>query len=633
MESLPTFPPNANQTELPPSIGDTPEYMIIDDPPNLAAASGPAPSAATKELPPFEGETPEYFTHNDYSNEEEKDSTDVNALPEDGFTYVAKAEDPPEDTDLPEDGLTNVAEEEAEDVDNDHDHDHDHEDGIAGHTHDDGTIFDHSHEEDGPTSWNEDTSKVGDMDPDKIIPGVPPPPPPMGDAAGGYIPVLEYDGSDNPFETKAGDPAMDNMIVRPEGESSSSQTTVPTDMNSLEAEMENFLNGEMEEIEGTTAGDSTTVPPTDLDSIEAAMEDVIDESVKEWNEVGEGTHPPTDLDSIEAGMEDFIDESVKEWDSKGNSTAIASGDEDDGEDGDESEDADAASTDDDEDADESSDDDDEDGDSDSDEGLTQQVEEATTVPTDLESIEAEMTDFIDESIKEWNAKGNATAVESGDGKDLDGDDGEEEEDEDGDSDEDSDEDGEESEDDDGDEEDQEDEDGDESEDSDESSEDEDADDISPNEDNVGVEGSPAIKPPGAEGKKDGIEEMLDDDGTKSALFGTPTLAPTGKMVWNDAAPVFKPELPATQECSLSSYSIQACMKNTYVLGGVGSILLLLLLCICRKCCCRSSRADERGQYRQVAAQYGDMKYDNTFSDDYSAGSAGDIELSLAEMNG
>jgi hypothetical protein len=56
-----------------------------------------------------------------------------------------------------------------------------------------------------------------------------------------------------------------------------------------------------------------------------------------------------------------------------------------------------------------------------------------------------------------------------------------------------------------------------------------------------------------------------------------------------------------------------------------AILPLLLICLCRRYCCGGDKGNDNiGQYREVAAQYGDVNFDNTFSDAYSDdGSAGD----------
>ena len=88
-------------------------------------------------------------------------------------------------------------------------------------------------------------------------------------------------------------------------------------------------------------------------------------------------------------------------------------------------------------------------------------------------------------------------------------------------------------------------------------------------------------------------------------------------------------------------------------------LPLLLICCCWRFCCRSKSAtDTKGEYRAVAAQYGNMGYDNTFSEVYSddeddmdleddswgksgrrtlemsnLGNGNDDKLSMSEMNG
>ena len=49
---------------------------------------------------------------------------------------------------------------------------------------------------------------------------------------------------------------------------------------------------------------------------------------------------------------------------------------------------------------------------------------------------------------------------------------------------------------------------------------------------------------------------------------------------------------------------------------------LLLICVCykycRRCCCGGSTKDDaRGEYRTIAATYGDASYDNAFSENFS----------------
>jgi hypothetical protein len=66
-------------------------------------------------------------------------------------------------------------------------------------------------------------------------------------------------------------------------------------------------------------------------------------------------------------------------------------------------------------------------------------------------------------------------------------------------------------------------------------------------------------------------------------------------------------------------------ENPLAVYSILAILPLLLICLCRRYCCGGDKGnDNRGQYREVAAQYGDVNFDNTFSDAYSDdGSAGD----------
>jgi len=509
MEALPTFASiPANQTELPPSIGDTPEYMLVEpNDPNTPSFSNSnnegdgsdfskvgkmnpddliqlAPLDANGNPTGFDGNPVIPFTvtnaeTNRNNKNAEEDSINENTNEDTTATYTPftnkhKEEEEPEQTTLVEE------EEEA-----------------------------HEWIEEEEDEWDEESSEGG-------------------------------------MTTKAGDSEMSNMIAKKYGVSI--DTAPPTDVDSIETELEDFIDGSMKEFENSSTP------------------------------LGDVTQPPTDLDS-----EDSIEESVE----KGNSTDSESSDED----GDESsEDADV-----DEDDDEESSDEEIDAEEDTNSEITGGAttpavgDSSTPVPTDLDSIEAEMEDFIKESITNWD---NVTLSESSD--------------------------------------------------EDESSDDADADSSDENEESGGSEntaggnigkGDKGGAASGPNGKKDGIESLLDDDATK-ALFGDPTMAPTAKIVWNDAAPVFKPKSQDSTDAACSLSDIQACMSNPYVLGGAASIVLILLLCICRKCCCRPSRADEQGQYRQVAAKYSQMKYDDTFSDDYSAdGSTGDIELSLSEVNG
>jgi hypothetical protein len=59
-------------------------------------------------------------------------------------------------------------------------------------------------------------------------------------------------------------------------------------------------------------------------------------------------------------------------------------------------------------------------------------------------------------------------------------------------------------------------------------------------------------------------------------------------------------------------------KHPYVIYMFLAFAPLLLLWCCRRYCCGDKNKDSRGRYSTIVAQYGDMSYDNTFSDDYSA---------------
>jgi hypothetical protein len=73
--------------------------------------------------------------------------------------------------------------------------------------------------------------------------------------------------------------------------------------------------------------------------------------------------------------------------------------------------------------------------------------------------------------------------------------------------------------------------------------------------------------------------------------------------------------------------------NCKIVGGMQShpiafsaaflILSLWGCCLCRRLCKGRSRRDEHGEYREVAAQYDDMLFQDTFDDNYSASFADD----------
>jgi hypothetical protein len=65
-------------------------------------------------------------------------------------------------------------------------------------------------------------------------------------------------------------------------------------------------------------------------------------------------------------------------------------------------------------------------------------------------------------------------------------------------------------------------------------------------------------------------------------------------------------------------------EHPYIFYGSFALFSFVLVCCLRRICKVGN--DSRGEYRAVAAQYGDMRFDNTFSDDYST----DGSLSLGE---
>lgn len=77
------------------------------------------------------------------------------------------------------------------------------------------------------------------------------------------------------------------------------------------------------------------------------------------------------------------------------------------------------------------------------------------------------------------------------------------------------------------------------------------------------------------------------------------------------APPSTPALPTAEE-----YSGKLTLFHLHPMASFSSLALLPLLLICcwRRYC---SKTDARGEYRAVAAQYGDINFDNTFSDTYS----------------
>jgi len=83
--------------------------------------------------------------------------------------------------------------------------------------------------------------------------------------------------------------------------------------------------------------------------------------------------------------------------------------------------------------------------------------------------------------------------------------------------------------------------------------------------------------------------------------------------WDDRAPTF-----ALSESTTTLFDDKTTSSHAHSLGFFVAVAMvpILLLCICRRFCC-SGKQDSRGEYRAVAARYGDMSFDNTFSDNFS----------------
>lgn len=111
--------------------------------------------------------------------------------------------------------------------------------------------------------------------------------------------------------------------------------------------------------------------------------------------------------------------------------------------------------------------------------------------------------------------------------------------------------------------------------------------------------------------------------------------PTTTNEWNGPTPTFTfPPAMETKACSdLATISDQIqCRFEEYpfVFYAVLAFVPLLLICCCRRYCCRPSK-ESRGEYRAVAAQYGDMSFDNTFSDNYSDDGMSDDDNGMEDV--
>lgn len=117
---------------------------------------------------------------------------------------------------------------------------------------------------------------------------------------------------------------------------------------------------------------------------------------------------------------------------------------------------------------------------------------------------------------------------------------------------------------------------------------------------------------------EGGEKNDDDDNVVPAPVSTPTATEGG---WSSpvSAPTFHPLGPGETILDCSGIVGQMhCGYAEYPLAvfAILAFVPMILLCCLRKYC-RDKSNDTRGEYRAVAAQYGNMGYDNTFSDAYS----------------
>jgi hypothetical protein len=115
--------------------------------------------------------------------------------------------------------------------------------------------------------------------------------------------------------------------------------------------------------------------------------------------------------------------------------------------------------------------------------------------------------------------------------------------------------------------------------------------------------------------------------TGNSGIGNDIGTPTGSD-WDAPAPAFTLP-PGTLDCDLMCQT----KEHPYVVYTLLAFVPLLLILCCRRYCCADKFKDSRGRYSTIAAQYGDMSYDNTFSDDYSAEGGSDDGDDLEESWG
>lgn len=157
--------------------------------------------------------------------------------------------------------------------------------------------------------------------------------------------------------------------------------------------------------------------------------------------------------------------------------------------------------------------------------------------------------------------------------------------------------------------------------------------IEPLEEEVDVEGEEGVEE--TEGSssvpqpEEGIATPVPTLSPTSAPTQSPVQAPAlpkKKVGWNEPAPVFTVP-PGTFQDSCSGLSGRiGCQFHDHTLGTLIFLAFapLVLICLCRRYCC-SKPVDTRGEYRAVAAQYGDMTFDDAFADTYSDDEQDDLE--------
>ena len=130
---------------------------------------------------------------------------------------------------------------------------------------------------------------------------------------------------------------------------------------------------------------------------------------------------------------------------------------------------------------------------------------------------------------------------------------------------------------------------------------------------------------------DNQEEENDDQASPAPTVPAPS--PTTPVTTLHPLPTLPPKAQSTD----NDCNGLVCQHPLFIYS-VLAFLPLLAIFLCRKYCC-AKKEDSRGQYRAVAAQYGDMSFDNTFSDTFSDegddtyDEDGDVEESWGKSGG